>query len=500
MEMDIGYPTDVRLIAHVTFDRLQGFLGLPVEFELEVPRRVPSASTSAFGVSAESMQCSFDAFGNSVPTILLLLQERLYEQGGLKTEGIFRINPDNGKEEQLRKQLNNGIVPYDIDVHCLAGLIKAWFRELPKGVLDILSPEQVMECHTEDQCFALVKTLPPTEAALLDWAINLMADVVQEEACNKMNARNVAVVFAPNMIQVLDPLTALKHAVQVMNLLKTLILKKLKDRKMSVIPARVVVWKEPLPGENGSINSTKQLKVVNVTSPKGTPLNRGNGRTEVTETPENSNVTKMKSFTQAFAAGSEMVEKAGSVHGSECGSFADSSGRESRSEDGNLLENQQGLSGRWIMSTASDEISSDTVENRPAEKSQPFATLLRKGRSSSTKNQCRDDSSVNEKGSSGDGSRMPGNVDPLICGEKSHRKDGAHVSLQGSQKPLSDWLHNQIVPGIGLRLMGEASAEKIEKRRGIKPSMEKPILAESRTRATYPLSKRTQYLKNNGMV
>jgi hypothetical protein len=37
-----------------------------------------------FGVSAESMQCTYDGKGNSIPTILLLMQERLYAQGGLK--------------------------------------------------------------------------------------------------------------------------------------------------------------------------------------------------------------------------------------------------------------------------------------------------------------------------------------------------------------------------------------------------------------------------------
>jgi hypothetical protein len=30
------------------------------------------------------MQCTYDGKGNSVPTILLLMQERLYAQGGLK--------------------------------------------------------------------------------------------------------------------------------------------------------------------------------------------------------------------------------------------------------------------------------------------------------------------------------------------------------------------------------------------------------------------------------
>lgn len=80
--------------------------------------------------------------------------------------------------------------------------MQAWLRELPTGVLDSLSPEQVMHCNTEDDCTKLVKLLPSTEAAILDWAINLMADVVEHEQFNKMNARNVAMVFAPNMTQV----------------------------------------------------------------------------------------------------------------------------------------------------------------------------------------------------------------------------------------------------------------------------------------------------------
>lgn len=79
---------------------------------------------------------------------------------------------------------------------------KAWFRERPTGILDSLSAEQVMQCKTEEECVELTKHLPHTEAALLDWAINLMADVVQYEHLNKMNAHNIAMVFAPNMTQV----------------------------------------------------------------------------------------------------------------------------------------------------------------------------------------------------------------------------------------------------------------------------------------------------------
>ncbi|XP_073063197.1 rho GTPase-activating protein 1-like [Primulina eburnea] len=233
--MEIGWPTDVQHVNHVTFDRFNGFLGLPVEFEPEVLRRAPSASATVFGVSTESMQLSYDPRGNSIPTILLLMQRHLYSQGGLQAEGIFRITAGNSQEEYVRDQLNRGVIPEGVDVHCLAGLIKAWFRELPRGVLDSLSPEQVMQCQSEEDCDALVRLLPSTEASLLDWAINLMADVVLKEHLNKMNARNIAMVFAPNMTQMADPLTALMYAVQVINFLKTLIEKTLREREDSVI-------------------------------------------------------------------------------------------------------------------------------------------------------------------------------------------------------------------------------------------------------------------------
>ncbi|GAB2272168.1 Rho GTPase-activating protein 1 [Dionaea muscipula] len=236
-KMEIGIPTNVRHVAHVTFDRFHGFLGLPVEFEPEVPRRAPSASATVFGVSTNSMQLSFDSRGNSVPTILLLMQHRLYALGGLEVEGIFRIDAGNGQEEYVRDQLNRGVVPDDADVHCLAGLIKTWFRELPVGLLDCLSPELLIQCHTEEECARLARLLPSTEAALLDWAINLMADVAHHEHLNKMNLRNVAVVFAPNMTHVLDPLTALMHAVQVMNFLKNLISRTLREREDSALGA-----------------------------------------------------------------------------------------------------------------------------------------------------------------------------------------------------------------------------------------------------------------------
>lgn len=128
----------------------------------------------------------------------------------LQAEGIFRINPENSKEGHVREHLNKGIVPNEIDVHSLASLIKAWFRELPSGVLDGLSPQQVLQCCEEDDCVELLKQLRPTEMFLLNWAVDLMADVVENEESNKMSARNIAMVFAPNMTKVIRLIQSFK--------------------------------------------------------------------------------------------------------------------------------------------------------------------------------------------------------------------------------------------------------------------------------------------------
>lgn len=42
-DVDIGWPTDVRHVSHVTFDRFNGFLGLPLDLQPHVPPKPPSA-------------------------------------------------------------------------------------------------------------------------------------------------------------------------------------------------------------------------------------------------------------------------------------------------------------------------------------------------------------------------------------------------------------------------------------------------------------------------
>lgn len=89
--------------------------------------------------------------------------------------------------------------------HCNSSVLiclQAWFRELPAGILDLLSPAEMATVVGEASAVGLVQRLPVMQRSLLDWAVNLMADVVECQRDNRMNSRNIAMVFAPNLTQV----------------------------------------------------------------------------------------------------------------------------------------------------------------------------------------------------------------------------------------------------------------------------------------------------------
>ena len=69
-----------------------------------------------------------------------------------------------------------------------------------------MTPGQVAEFNaaedSRERVGRLVEELPSSQRNLLAWAVDLMTDVAEYESLNKMNAHNIATVFAPNMSHV----------------------------------------------------------------------------------------------------------------------------------------------------------------------------------------------------------------------------------------------------------------------------------------------------------
>lgn len=70
----------------------------------------------------------------------------------MQAEGIFRINAENGQEEFVREQLNRGIIPDNIDVHCLAGLIKVIFCILLIRCISLRLSANTCEMKLTEDC------------------------------------------------------------------------------------------------------------------------------------------------------------------------------------------------------------------------------------------------------------------------------------------------------------------------------------------------------------
>lgn len=60
--MDIGWPTEVKHVSHVTFDRFSGFLGLPSDLEPEVPPQAPSARSVNYYLLPKKIRIKYFQF------------------------------------------------------------------------------------------------------------------------------------------------------------------------------------------------------------------------------------------------------------------------------------------------------------------------------------------------------------------------------------------------------------------------------------------------------
>ena len=82
-----------------------------------------------FVVSAKSMQCSYDPKGNSVPIILLLMQDHLYSQGSLKVLTVYIlasfVTPSSKLLQVVTSEFNTNY-PFVLSLQSIFRL-RVWF-------------------------------------------------------------------------------------------------------------------------------------------------------------------------------------------------------------------------------------------------------------------------------------------------------------------------------------------------------------------------------------
>ncbi|KAF2435021.1 hypothetical protein EJ08DRAFT_692923 [Tothia fuscella] len=146
-----------------------------------------------------------------LPSVVYRCIEYLEAREAIEEEGIFRLSGSQNVIKALRERFNTEI---DVkllegdyfDVHAVASLLKLYLRELPSSVLtrelhlDFLKVLDVEDKEKRVVGFnVLVHKLPRANEELLSNLCSYLADIANRADVNKMNVRNVAIVFAPTL-------------------------------------------------------------------------------------------------------------------------------------------------------------------------------------------------------------------------------------------------------------------------------------------------------------
>ncbi|CAO1596520.1 Rho GTPase activating protein [Xanthoria calcicola] len=147
-----------------------------------------------------------------LPAVVYRCLEYLEAQDAASEEGIFRLSGSSVVIKALRDRFNNQ-GDFDFladgqyyDVHAVASLLKLYLRELPSTVLtrelhlDFLS---VLELDSKPKKVAaynmLVHRLPKANWTLIRSLSAFLIGIVNNSDVNKMNVRNVGIVFSPTL-------------------------------------------------------------------------------------------------------------------------------------------------------------------------------------------------------------------------------------------------------------------------------------------------------------
>eukprot|EP01114_Cavostelium_apophysatum_P013709 TRINITY_DN3381_c0_g2_i2.p2 TRINITY_DN3381_c0_g2~~TRINITY_DN3381_c0_g2_i2.p2 ORF type:complete len:217 (-),score=53.35 TRINITY_DN3381_c0_g2_i2:883-1533(-) len=144
-------------------------------------------------------------YGNSkIPLVLFFLKESLVGVRGLSKPGIFRVTGDKTRMRRLRQRLNMKqlLQVSGDDAHCLASLIKQWYRELPGRILMGVN----LSTYKADNAVSLPVNLAEPKRTLFNWLIDLLSETLREKDLNKTSPVQLASALAPVLVDVSKPL------------------------------------------------------------------------------------------------------------------------------------------------------------------------------------------------------------------------------------------------------------------------------------------------------
>ncbi|XP_073684152.1 rho GTPase-activating protein 23 isoform X2 [Garra rufa] len=177
---------------------------------INITRKAKKMGPKAFGVRLED--CPSAANNKFVPQIVETCC-RLVEEMGLEYTGIYRVPGNNAVVSSLQDQLNKGM---DIDtteekwqdLNVISSLLKSFLRKLPEPLFtddkynDFIDANRLEDAGDRLKTIKkLIHDLPDHYYYTLKFLIGHLKTVADYSEKNKMEPRNLALVFGPTLVR-----------------------------------------------------------------------------------------------------------------------------------------------------------------------------------------------------------------------------------------------------------------------------------------------------------
>nr|XP_012233120.1 PREDICTED: uncharacterized protein LOC105678401 isoform X2 [Linepithema humile] len=157
--------------------------------------------------------CPPSSFSECVPLIVEMCTS-IVEARGLEVVGIYRVPGNTAAIAQLTDSVNRGFENINLqdprwsDVNVISSLLKSFFRQLPDSLLTAeLYPMFIDADKIEDPqrrmttIRKLLRDLPEHHFETLKYLMQHLKKIVEHSEINKMEAKNLAIVFGPTLVR-----------------------------------------------------------------------------------------------------------------------------------------------------------------------------------------------------------------------------------------------------------------------------------------------------------
>ncbi|XP_046709356.1 rho GTPase-activating protein 23 isoform X3 [Silurus meridionalis] len=179
-------------------------------WSINIMKKGKKAGPKAFGVRLED--CPPGATNKFVPLIVETCCS-LVEEMGLEYTGIYRVPGNNAMVSTLQDQLNKGMEINTTeerwqDLNVISSLLKSFFRKLPEPLFtddkynDFIYANRLEDAGDRLKTMRkLIRDLPDHCYHTLKFVISHLKRVADHSEKNKMEPRNLALVFGPTLVR-----------------------------------------------------------------------------------------------------------------------------------------------------------------------------------------------------------------------------------------------------------------------------------------------------------